>query len=155
MQIRNAEFTQANPSAPNARAQRAADTAAASLPVLAAPDRESANRRTVEAGFWPKLRKFMARIPFADEAVAAYFAIRDPATPRRSKLLLLAALAYFIMPTDAIPDFLAMFGFTDDAAVFWAAWSLARSTVKPEHRVQAAEAIEELRNAEAASKPDD
>ncbi len=149
MQIRNAQAGPADRPTLHARAARVAKSAAAALPVLAAPSREGANRRTVEAGFWPKLHKFMARIPFADEAVAAYFAIRDPATPRRSKLLLLAALAYFITPADAIPDFLAMFGFTDDAAVFWAAWSLARNTVKPAHRALAAKAIEELRNDQA------
>lgn len=149
MQIRNAQAAPGDGAAAHARMNRAAESAAASLPVLAAPNREGANRRTVEAGFWPKLRKFMARIPFADEAVAAYFAIRDPATPRRSKLLLLAALAYFITPADAIPDFLAMFGFTDDAAVFWAAWSLARNTVTSAHRALAAKAIEELRDDQA------
>ena len=45
----------------------------------------------------------------------------DPATDRKVKLTLVAALAYFVMPFDIIPDILPIMGFTDDAAVITAA----------------------------------
>ena len=124
------------------------------LPVLAAPAREGENRRTVRDGFWPKLRGFLARIPFAEEAVAAYYAAMDPATPKRTKLLLFAALAYFIAPTDAVPDFLLAFGFTDDAAVFWAAWKLVQDQITPVHRQKAKTALTALEKDETADVED-
>ncbi|MBN1352074.1 DUF1232 domain-containing protein [candidate division KSB1 bacterium] len=38
--------------------------------------------------------------------------------PKKTMLSVLAAIIYFVNPFDAIPDFLASFGFLDDAAVF-------------------------------------
>jgi uncharacterized membrane protein YkvA (DUF1232 family) len=99
------------------------------------------NERTVTRGFWKKLAKFAGRIPFAEDAAAAYFCAVDPATPSRVKGLLFAALAYFVVPTDVIPDFIAGFGFTDDAAVLAMAISLVSSQIKPEHRKQARAAL--------------
>ena len=58
------------------------------------------------------------QIPFAEDLAAAYFCAVDPATPSRVKGILFAALAYFVMPVDFIPDFITGLGFTDDAAVF-------------------------------------
>ena len=53
------------------------------------------------------------------------------------RAIILAALAYFVLPTDAVPDFLAAIGFGDDAAVFWAAWSIIDRHISPEHRDRA------------------
>src|ERR1700761_1196228 len=99
------------------------------------------NPRPVEAGFWKKLLKFAGRIPFADDAAAAYYCAVDPTTPTRVRGVLLAALAYFVMPFDAIPDFVAGLGFTDDAAVLAMALSLVSRHVKPEHVARAREAL--------------
>lgn len=125
---------------------RKAEEAAVLLPVLADPKREGENRRTVSADFWPKLRKAATLIPFAKEAAAAFFALTDTETPKRNKLLLLAALAYFVTPMDAIPDFLLALGFSDDAAVFWAAWALTRDTIKPAHIERAEATLSEMQN---------
>lgn len=107
------------------------------LALLARPEREGDNARRVRQGFWPKLKRTLGRIPFADEAVAAYFCARDPETPQSARLVALAALAYFVIPSDAVPDILAMVGFGDDAAVFWAAWSMIERHVRPDHRARA------------------
>lgn len=99
------------------------------------------NTRTVERGFWKKLLRVAGRVPFAEEAVAGYFCTTDPATPGRVKGVLIAALAYFAMPADFIPDFIAGFGFTDDAAVLATALSLVAGHVKPRHRKRARAAL--------------
>jgi uncharacterized membrane protein YkvA (DUF1232 family) len=100
---------------------------------------------TVEEGFWRKLRRTAARIPFADEAIAAYYAMRDPVTPGYVKALLAAALVYFISPIDLIPDFIFGLGYTDDAAVLFGAIQTVRKHIQPSHRERAQAALEALR----------
>ena len=99
------------------------------------------NQRTVERSFWKKLLKVAGQIPFAEDLAAAYFCTVDPATPGRVKGVLLAALAYFVLPTDAIPDFIAGLGFTDDAAVLAMALSMVSGHIKPQHRARARAAL--------------
>lgn len=95
------------------------------------------NERIVKEGFSDKARKTLGIIPFSEEAVAAYYCAIDPTTPKRVKVTLMAALAYFVMPIDFVPDFIALLGFTDDAAVFWAAWRTVRGNVSTAHREKA------------------
>ncbi|HRK96095.1 MAG TPA: YkvA family protein [Rhodospirillales bacterium] len=71
----------------------------------------------VHEKFWGKVRRTLGKVPFTDRAIAAYYAATDPATPFRVKTILFAALAYFILPSDLIPDILAGVGFVDDATV--------------------------------------
>lgn len=89
--------------------------------------------RVVRAKFWPKLKRVMTKVPFARDAAAAYYCAIDRDTPLRAKGIILAALAYFIMPFDAIPDMLAVVGFTDDIAVITAALAMIRAHIKMEH----------------------
>src|SRR3546814_11054572 len=65
------------------------------------------------------LFRSVERVPFLDDAVSAYYAAFDPQTPRSVKAMLLAALAYFVVPSDLVPDFIAGLGFTDDATVLF------------------------------------
>jgi uncharacterized membrane protein YkvA (DUF1232 family) len=106
----------------------------------------TSNEQKVRAGFWPKLAKVFASIPFAEDAVAAYYCAFDRATPLRAKGVLLGALAYFVLPFDAIPDFLVGIGFTDDMAVLLAAISMIRAHIKPEHYDRARETLERLKD---------
>lgn len=98
--------------------------------------------KLVRNGFWTKLRRAMGSIDFAREAVAAWYCATDPKTPLRVKAILIGALAYFIMPADVIPDVIVGLGFTDDAAVFWAAWKAVSSHIDERHRVRATAALE-------------
>jgi len=91
----------------------------------------------VRSGFRDKMIRFAAKIPFAGDVAALYLASRDPATPLRTKALMLAGLSYFVIPTDAIPDIFLGVGFTDDAAVIAALVALAGSAIKPRHRQMA------------------
>lgn len=40
--------------------------------------------------------------------------LRDPRVPRRSKLVIGAAVAYLVSPVDFIPEFIPVIGFADD-----------------------------------------
>ena len=99
------------------------------------------NRGRVRRSFWSKLRRAAGRIPFAEDAVAMYYCAGDPATPLRVRATLFAALAYFVVPTDVIPDFIAGLGFTDDASVIAAALALVASHVTELHRARARRAL--------------
>lgn len=102
------------------------------------------DEQTVKQGFWPKLAANLSRIPFAEEAVAAWYCALDPATPVKVKGTLFGALAYFVLPFDVIPDFLLGLGFTDDLAVLVTAISMVRSHITQDHRDRAREKIAEL-----------
>ncbi|WP_113513442.1 YkvA family protein [Bosea sp. 2KB_26] len=87
------------------------------------------------------LKRVAKRIPFAEDLLAAYFCTRDPATPRRVRLTLLAALGYFVLPIDAIPDIMPIIGFSDDAAVMAAAIAAVAGSITPEHRQKAQDTL--------------
>jgi uncharacterized membrane protein YkvA (DUF1232 family) len=102
------------------------------------------DERLVRERFWSKLRSSLARIPFAEDAVAAFYCATDSSTPTKAKAILLGALAYFVMPVDAVPDFIALLGFTDDAAVLMAAIQTVRANLRPDHYDRARETLASL-----------
>ena len=102
------------------------------------------NEERVARGFLPKLRKVAARLPFAAELVSLWYCARDPDTPAAAKAMMMAALAYFVLPTDVIPDVLVGIGFTDDAAVVAAVLALVGRNLQPRHRQAARELLDRL-----------
>ena len=109
------------------------------------PEVMSRNEETVRAGFWAKLKRVLSRVPFAEDAVAAWFCASDPQTPLKVRGMLLAALAYFVLPLDAVPDMIMGLGFTDDLTVLMTAVALVGTHMRPEHRRQARQALERMR----------
>ncbi len=102
---------------------------------------KAAEEGEVREKFWRTARKAARHIPFMEELVAAYYCALDRNTPLRAKGILLAALGYFILPADAIPDFVFGLGFTDDIAVLTAAIAAVRAHITPAHRLAAREAL--------------
>ena len=49
-------------------------------------EKATRDERRVRGQFWDKLRRVASRIPFAQDAVAAYFCAIDPQTPFRSAI---------------------------------------------------------------------
>jgi uncharacterized membrane protein YkvA (DUF1232 family) len=94
------------------------------------------------ASFWPYLRQWAARVPFAEDMAAAFFCVRDPQTSKRVKYTLMGALAYFVMPVDVLPDLLPLIGFSDDAAVLAFVMAQIAGSITPEHREQARAALQ-------------
>ncbi len=103
-----------------------------------------ADRAPDERTFWKKLARVGARIPFAEDLVAAWFCAADPTTPARVRMILFGALAYFVLPTDAIPDFIAGLGFVDDGTVLALALSALGRHLRPEHRERARQRLDRL-----------
>ena len=108
------------------------------------PEGLARDQAWVERGFWNKVWQTLGRVPFLEEAVAAYFCARDPTTPLQVKAVLIGALAYFVIPTDLIPDFIAALGFADDAAVLYAALKTVAPHITADHRKQGRAALDRL-----------
>lgn len=103
---------------------------------------EEARRESrVRGQFWRTFRRAAGHIPFAEDVVAGYYCALDPQTPKRTRGVLLAALAYFVLPFDIVPDFILGLGFTDDLAVLTAAIGAIRSQIQPRHREAARQAL--------------
>lgn len=97
-------------------------------------EREQESRaRRVRKHFWKTLKKAAGKVPFTEDLVASYYCALDPQTPARVRATLLAALAYFVLPFDFVPDLLAGIGFTDDMAVLMAALASVRRHITPAH----------------------
>lgn len=103
-------------------------------------DSDTSLRRSL----WRKLSKVAAHIPFAEDLLAAYYCAFDRATPLSVKATLVGAIAYFVLPFDAIPDLLPVIGFTDDAAVLAAAIRLVAGAMTPDHRAAARSKHDEM-----------
>ncbi len=106
----------------------------------ATADEEKFRRR-----FWRKTRKLAARLPFAEDLIAAHYCAFDRETPTHVKAALVGALAYFVLPADLIPDVLPLIGYTDDAAMLAAAIKLVASHITPDHREAARRALTRMR----------
>lgn len=106
------------------------------------------NQEAVRGRFWPKLVRGLAAIPFAQDLLSAYYCAQDPQTPMRAKAILLAALGYFIMPADLIPDFIVGLGFTDDLTVLLTAIAVVRGNITQNHLDAAEKQLSRLRGRE-------
>ncbi|CAL74213.1 conserved hypothetical protein [Bradyrhizobium sp. ORS 278] len=96
--------------------------------------------------FWIKFKQVVARIPFAEDLLAAYYCAFDKETPRHVQVALLGALAYFILPFDFLPDVMPVLGFTDDAAVLATAIRMVASHITPDHHAAAKAALARLQD---------
>ena len=102
----------------------------------------AADEQAVRKGFWPKVARVAGKIPFAEDLLAAYYCAFDRQTPMQVRVILLGALAYFVLPIDGVPDILPILGFTDDAAVLATAMKVVIDAIRPEHREAARRKLE-------------
>jgi uncharacterized membrane protein YkvA (DUF1232 family) len=107
--------------------------------------RGARDEERVRRDFWRKARRVAAGLPFAEDLLAAYYCAFDHATPLQVKAALVAALVYFVLPLDVMPDVLPLVGFTDDAAVLLTALRMVGAHMRPEHRDAARAALARIR----------
>ncbi len=96
--------------------------------------------------FWNKIAKHYKSIgkQVLESSVCLYYAFRDPDTPKWAKRVIVAALGYFIFPVDLMPDFIPVFGYSDDLFAVLSALAAISLHVKNEHKNRAKEKIESL-----------
>ena len=102
------------------------------------------DERVVRGGFWVKVKRQAAALPFAEDLLSAYYCAFDRETPLQVRAVLVGALAYFVLPFDGVPDMLPLLGFTDDAGVLAAAMKLVIDNIRPEHREAARRKLEDI-----------
>lgn len=74
----------------------------------------------VDENLWEKLEKSGRKISFAKDILALYRYMKDPFVKWYRKAIVVAALVYFIVPVDTIPDLTPLFGYLDDLGVITA-----------------------------------
>jgi len=84
----------------------------------------------VDENLWSKLEKGGKRISFARDIVALYNYMKDPLVRWHRKVIVVAALIYFIVPLDTIPDLTPLFGYLDDLGVITALLKYLGSELK-------------------------
>ena len=99
-----------------------------------------------EKTFWRKMKNSVKK---AGEEVAvmgikSWLAMADSNTSVRHKAILGGALAYFVLPTDMVPDVLAGVGFTDDMEALTLAANSVGNAITDEHEAQAREKLSSM-----------
>lgn len=95
--------------------------------------------------FWRKLGRFArtAGKQVVEKALILYYAAQSPQTPAWAKTAIYGALAYFILPFDAIPDFIPIAGYTDDLTTLAAAIAVVAVAITPEVKAQAKQKLKD------------
>ncbi|MDJ0928993.1 MAG: YkvA family protein [Gammaproteobacteria bacterium] len=91
-----------------------------------------------ERGFWRKLVDFgrTAGREVIEKALWLFYAAERPETPKWAKATVYGALAYFVLPADAVPDITPLAGYSDDLTVLAAALATVSRFVDAEVKAQ-------------------
>ncbi len=99
-----------------------------------------------EKTFWRKMKNSAKKAgeEIAVMGIKSWLAMADSNTSVRHKAILGGALAYFVLPTDMVPDVLAGVGFTDDMAALTLAANSVGNAITDEHEEQAREKLSSM-----------
>ena len=107
-----------------------------------------------EEKLWQKLAKHFKSVGLqaAYKVLQLFYVAQNPKCPKRVKAGIYGALGYFIMPFDAIADFIPFVGYTDDLALIGAAIVIAQFYINDEVRSKAKKKLAWLFGPDAVSK---
>ncbi|MEJ2594697.1 MAG: YkvA family protein [bacterium] len=99
-----------------------------------------------ERQFWQKLKKLSGKLGsrMLYYLIVLYEMMKDKRIPVKTRLLFVAALGYFILPSDLVADFLPALGYTDDLAFLTYAMASATDYMTPEIREKARKKVDQL-----------
>ena len=102
--------------------------------------------RYSKRSFWSKVKHHTKAIGKSTliKAFTLYNTFNDERTPAWAKASIAGALAYLILPFDAVPDFLPVVGFTDDAGILAAAAGTVAAHIHSSHKRDAKEQVRDL-----------
>ncbi len=101
-----------------------------------------------EDKFWSKVKRFAKKLggDVLVTVVTLYLVSKDSETPIWARSTIIAALGYFILPVDMIPDVLIGVGYTDDVSILTGAVATVANSIKESHRTEAEQRVKELLN---------
>ena len=99
-----------------------------------------------EKDLFRKIKKISGKLG-ADilyHVLVLYLLLSDKKVPYRKRLIIIAALGYFILPTDFVADFIPVIGFTDDISFLVFAVASVNEHISDEISNKARKAVEKL-----------
>ncbi|AMC34289.1 YkvA family protein [Janthinobacterium sp. B9-8] len=95
--------------------------------------------------FWQKLKSFAIKAgkKVIEKALWLYYAAQRPETPAWAKAIIFGALAYFILPLDAIPDVIPVAGFSDDLGALAAAIGMVSMYITADIKERTAQKLQQ------------
>ncbi|PRD68202.1 hypothetical protein C6P61_12495 [Malikia spinosa] len=98
-----------------------------------------------DGSFWDKVKNFALKAgkEVIEKALWLYYAAQQPNTPVWAKTVIYGALAYFVLPVDAVPDAIPVAGFTDDLGALAAALGTVSMYVTAQVKVMVSEKMRE------------
>ncbi len=99
-----------------------------------------------EKRFWQKLKKYAKDIgcKVICKALILFYTLEKPDLPAWVRTTIYGALIYFIVPMDAISDFIPAVGYSDDLGVLAYAISIALKYITPVEKEKARAKAKEL-----------
>jgi uncharacterized membrane protein YkvA (DUF1232 family) len=99
-----------------------------------------------EKDFFKKLAKFSGKLGkgVLYHLLLLFYMLADKSIPYRKRLIIIAALGYFILPTDFVADFIPLLGFTDDVSFLVFAVATVNDHISDEISNKARKAVEKL-----------
>ncbi|MDY0273213.1 MAG: YkvA family protein [Advenella sp.] len=97
-----------------------------------------------QAGIISKIARLakQAGRPVIEKALFLFFAVHNPKTPAWAKRVIYGALAYLVLPVDAIPDLMPIAGFTDDLGIITAALATVSLYITADVKQQARQTLD-------------
>ena len=98
-----------------------------------------------DSGYWQKLKDFglTAGKAVVEKSLWLYYAAQRPETPVWAKTVVYGALGYFILPTDAIPDFTPIVGYSDDLGAITVAVATIAAFINDEVKAKARQKLQQ------------
>lgn len=98
-----------------------------------------------DGSFWNKVKNFALKAgkEVIEKALWLYYAAQQPSTPAWARTVIYGALAYFVLPVDAVPDAIPVAGFTDDLGALAAALGTVSMYVTDQVKTMASEKMKE------------
>lgn len=98
-----------------------------------------------DGSFWNKVKNFALKAgkEVIEKALWLYYAAQQPNTPAWARTVIYGALAYFVLPVDAVPDAIPVAGFTDDLGALAAALGTVSMYVTAQVKTMATEKMKE------------
>ncbi len=96
-------------------------------------------------GFWSKTVKYAKKAGSGviEKSLWLYYAAQRPDTPIWAKTTIYGALAYFVLPIDAVPDALPAIGYSDDLGVLAGALAAVTMYIDDDVKEQAQDKMDD------------